>query len=179
MVTKDRARQDWFMSTQRRDGCSDLLTGNGRRSTRRSSRVAFGDDRAHRTEQANADPPRWIFPAHAFNTMVCPALLPVITAPSTLPQDHRNKQYVRSFCPSSPPLRQGAAHRPSFNCLIGYPLIFSPAVFARLHPTLPLVPAARPVSSATKTRRRGPECGGRCRTERYDGKGNLHLQHAA
>jgi hypothetical protein len=37
-----------------------------------------------------------------------------------------------------------------------------PAAASRLHPALPHVPAALS-----------------CRTERYDGKGNLHLQHAA
>jgi hypothetical protein len=43
-----------------------------------------------------------------------------------------------------------------------YPPIFSPSGLTRLHLTLPQVPAAK-----------------NCRTERYDGKGNLHLQHAA
>ncbi len=42
------------------------------------------------------------------------------------------------------------------------PPIASPSGLPRLHLTLPLVPTAN-----------------RCRTERYDGKGNLHLQHAA
>ena len=51
--------------------------------------------------------------------------------------------------------------RPFFDRLIGNPPISS-AVFAPLPRTLPHVPAAF------------------CRrTERYDGKGNLYLQHAA
>ncbi len=64
----------------------------------------------------------------------------------------------------SPP--PGAGRRPvtatPATLASSFPLIPFPSGFARIHPTLPQVPA------------------GESRwTERYDGKGNLHLQHAA
>jgi hypothetical protein len=55
----------------------------------------------------------------------------------------------------------GATGRPA-NHGFSLPHIPSPSGFARLHPTLPRVPAGR-----------------RRWAERYDGKGNLYLQHAA
>ena len=149
-----------FMSTQRRDGRSAPTTEIGRRSTRHGSRLAHCKDLANRLGQANAVLPAWVFPASASGQMSAMA------APGTLQQDTRsdtrNRQPVRSFCPGSPPVRQAAAHRPFLDRLIGYLPIPSPAVFARVHPTLPHVPAAIG-----------------CRTERYDGKRNLYLQHAA
>ena len=151
------------MSTQRRDGRSAPTTETGRRNMRHGSRLALCKDlanRANRSKKANAVLPTWVFPAFASGQM---QYLPATAASSTLQQDTRcdirNQQPVRSFGPGSPPVRQAAAHRPLFN---GYPPIPSPAVFARVHPTLPHVPAA--FSS---------------RTERYDGKGNLYFKHAA
>jgi hypothetical protein len=79
--------------------------------------------------------------------------------------DRRNQQRVRlvdlyiRF--GSPPLRQAAARRPLLKSSSGFPPDPSLAVFARLHPALPRVPAAM-----------------RCRTERYDGKRDLYFQHA-
>jgi hypothetical protein len=64
----------------------------------------------------------------------------------------------------SPPFGAGpgdAAGRPA-NHGFSLPHIPSPSGLARLHPTLPWVPAGR-----------------RRWAERYDGKGNLYLQHAA
>ena len=64
----------------------------------------------------------------------------------------------------SPPFGAGpgeAAGRPA-NHGFSLPHIPSPSGLARLHPTLPRVPAGR-----------------RRWAERYDGKGNLYLQHAA
>jgi len=151
-----------FMSTQRRKGRSTPTTETGRRSTRHGSRLAlckYLANRANRLGQANAVLLTWDFPASASGLT---AYLPAQAAPSTLQQDTRNQQPVRSYCPGSPPVRQAAALRPYFDRLIGYPPIPSPAVFARVHPTLPHVPAAFS-----------------CRTERYDGKGNLYFKHAA
>ena len=80
--------------------------------------------------------------------------------------DRRNQQRVRlvdlyiRF--GSPPLRQAAAGRPLLKSSSDFPPDPSPAVLARLHPALPRVPAAM-----------------RRRTERYDGKRDLHFQHAA
>ena len=79
--------------------------------------------------------------------------------------DRRNQQRVRlvdlyiRF--GSPPLRQAAAGRPLLKSSSDFPPDPSPAVLARLHPALPQAPAAM-----------------RCRTERYDGKRDLHFQHA-
>jgi len=152
-----------FMSTQRRDGRSAPTTETGRRSMRHGSRLAYCKDlqnRANRSGHANAD--TWDFPASA---SALRAYLPAIVASSTLQQDTRcdicKQQPVRSFCPGSPPVRQAAALETFFDRLIGYPPT-PPAVFALFHPTLPHVPAAFG-----------------CRTERYDGKGNLYFQHAA
>ena len=95
-------------------------------------------------------------------------------ATNSLLSDYRTKQLVRfvrivqqdirSSSVSSPPLRAGdranfgtpATQRSSLSHL---PF---PSGFARLHPTSPQFPA-----------------GSRRRAERYDGKGNLHFQHAA
>jgi hypothetical protein len=167
-----------FMST-RETGCrSAPTTETGLVSTRHGSRVATGDDRANRSEQADALPPSWIFPAYASYELAGPASPQATAARITLRQDDRSQQQSRYDCPGSPPLGLPAAHSPAVDCLTGSPVNPLPAVFARLHRTLPHVPAVRHVSPATKTCRRGPQCGG-FRTERYDGKGNLHFKHAA
>jgi hypothetical protein len=154
------------MSTQRRDGRWAPTTETGRRSMRHGSRHARCQDlqnRANRSGQANAALLKSDFPAYASGRVICLAAhLPTIAAPSTLQQDTRNQQPVRSLCPGLPPMRRAAALETFFDRLIGYPPIPSPAVFARVHPTLPHVPAAFG-----------------CRTERYDGKGNLYFKHAA
>jgi hypothetical protein len=62
----------------------------------------------------------------------------------------------------SPPSLRAAARRALLKSSSGYPPDPSPAVFARIHPALPRVPSAL-----------------RCRTERYDGKRDLHFQYAA
>jgi hypothetical protein len=151
------------MSTQRRDGRSAPTTETGRMSMWHGSRLAFCKDlanRANRLGQANAVSLTWDFLASASGQT---ANLPHVATSSTLQQDSRsdtrNQQTVRSFCPDSPPVRQAAALIPFFNADPPTP---SPAVFARVHPTLPHVPAAFG-----------------CRTERYDGKGNLYFKHAA
>jgi hypothetical protein len=151
-----------IMSTQRRDGRWAPTTEIGRRSLRYRSRLAQGRDLANRSKQANAVLPTWSFSApNAFDRMVFPAAhLPAMAARNPLQQDTRNKQHVRPLCPGSPPLGRAAGFGPLR--LIGYPPIPSPAVFARLHPTLPDVLAASG-----------------SRTERYDGKGNLYFKHAA
>jgi len=154
------------MSTQRRDGRSAPTTETGRRSTRHGSRLAHCEhlaNRANRLGQANAVLPTWVFPAFAAGQT---AYLSAIAVQSILQQDirsdTRNLQPVRSLCAGSPPVKQPAPQRTFFDRLLGYPPIPSPAIFARVHPTLPHVPAAFG-----------------CRTERYDGKGNLYFQHAA
>ena len=148
-----------IMSTQRRDGRSAPTTDIGCRSTRHGSRLAQGTDlanRANRLGLANTVSPTWNIPANASGD------ISAMATPSTLRQDTRNQQSVRFLCSGSPPIWQAAAHGPFFDRLIGYPPIPFPAVFARVHRTLPHVPVAIG-----------------CRTERYDGKGNLYIQHAA
>ena len=151
------------MSTQRRYGRRAPTTEFDRRSLRHDSRLAHCKvHRANRSELANAVPPTWSLPAANASGQM--EHLPVIAARNTLRQDTRNQQHVRSFCPGSPPLGRAAGFSPFqlIGYLLGYPAIPSPAIFARLHPTLPDVPAA--LGS---------------RTERYDGKGNLYFKHAA
>jgi hypothetical protein len=187
-----------FMSTQRRDGRWAPTTETGRRSMRHGSRLAQSMDYANRSKQANAAPRTWVSPASASGRTVRPAHLPAMAARSTLQQDIRNQQRARFLCPGSPPVRQAAALRPFI--YIGYPPIPSPAVLARAHSTLPYVPAAferfqnlrallRVVDGGVSLRKTplgttDPGYGNSgiavgCRTERYDGKGNLYLQHTA
>ena len=152
------------MSTQRRDRRSTPTTESGRRSLRHGSRLAHCKVLANRATlfgQANAVLPAWSFPSYASGQM---AHSPAIAARNTLQQDTRNQQHVRSHCPGSPPLWRTAGSGPLrlIGYLLGHLAIPSPAFFARLHPTLPDVPAASG-----------------SRTERYDGEGNLHFKHAA
>jgi hypothetical protein len=84
-------------------------------------------------------------------------------ATNFLQSDHLFAQLVRlveqDIRRGSPP--PGDATRP-VSPRSSLPLTPSPSVLKRLHPTLPQLPA------------------GKCRwTERYDGKRDLHLQHAA
>jgi hypothetical protein len=154
------------MSTQRRDIRSAPTTETGRLSMRYGSRLALCKDLANganRLGQANAVLPTWVLPAFA---SVQTANVPATAARSTLQEDARSdtrkQQPVWSFCPGSPPVRQATALEAFCDRLIGYPPLPFPAIFARVHLTLPHVPAA--IS---------------CRTERYDGKGNLYFKHAA
>ena len=74
-------------------------------------------------------------------------------------------QFVfRELRHSSPPFRAGLGEETGTPANHGssLPHILPPSSLARLHPPLPRVPAGR-----------------RRWAERYDGKGNMHLQHAA
>ncbi|MGB0066294.1 MAG: hypothetical protein WBP85_17780 [Terracidiphilus sp.] len=140
------------MSTERRDSRSALSTGTGRFGLRLGSPIAFGDCCGIGSMLADVV---WKFLAYALDLIA-------MAAWDSLGEDRRHQRYVRSFHVGSPPFGQAAAPETSFDCPIGHPPIYSPAVFARLHRTLPLVPAASG-----------------CRMERYDGKGNLYFKHAA
>ena len=88
-------------------------------------------------------------------------------ATNSLQSDHRTLSsfgLFRRLRHGSPPSGPVAAAQLPHQQLLrsSFSPIPSPSGFARLHPTLPHVPAAKG-----------------CRTERYDGKGNLYLQHAA
>ena len=84
-----------------------------------------------------------------------------------LQSDHRNTQLARLapfsfFRASAPPGAGSRARKPSRLCFQGHPHRPSLSCLARLHPSLPRVPTALG-----------------CRTERYDGKRDMYLQHAA
>jgi len=113
----------------------------------------------------------------ALLTRYCHALASVVTAPPVIPawlatkslqSDHRINQLLRlvlrniphSLSPPGAGSRVAAATAASFRS--SFPHIPTPSGLAHLHPSLPRVPAA--IS---------------CRTERYDGKRDLYLQHAA
>jgi hypothetical protein len=90
---------------------------------------------------------------------------PVSTATNSLSSDDHNQQPVRLVFTNirigSPPSGRLSRLRPPRGHFAGYPPIHSSADRAS-HSTLPRVPAAIG-----------------CRTERYDGKGNLYFKHAA
>jgi len=102
--------------------------------------------------------------AHAKVGTVPPGF-PAWLATNSLQSDHRTstvvKQIVRSSSPPSGAARRAASARPAIrrSSVLHIP---SPSGFVRIHPTLPQFPAGR-----------------RRWTERYDGKGNLHLLNAA
>ena len=141
------------MSTQRRE---DHL-----RLAHCKERVGSSGDRFPGSPARN-------FPAIAAGRTAPPAIsiLPALAATNSLPSDHRKQQPVRlvffDVRMGSPPLGKASTLRPKLERPPGYPPIPFFADRARFYPTLPRVPAALS-----------------CRTERYDGKRNLHFQHAA
>jgi hypothetical protein len=151
MVPMDRARQDWFMSTQRRE---DHL------------RLALCKDRVGSLGiEFPGSQPREVLALAAGRT-VPPDANPAMAATNSLSSDYRNQQLVRLVLfgvrPGSPPSRQAAGRKQLPPFPFGYPPIHSYADRARSHPTLPRITAAMS-----------------CRKERYDGKRDLHFQHAA
>jgi hypothetical protein len=86
-------------------------------------------------------------------------------ATNSLQLEYRIGQLVRQgYRRGSPPSGAGSRSATATPAILAssLPLIPFPSGFARIHPSLPQVPA-----------------GDSRWTERYDGKGNLHLQHAA
>jgi len=100
-------------------------------------------------------------PAIAAGQMA-PLETPAMAAMNSLSSDYRVKLHAGHFEPGLPPAGQAATLRPSRQYSFGNLPILPPANSARIHQTLPWV---RPAL--------------RCRTERYDGKGNLHFKHAS
>ena len=148
-----RARQDkGFMSTQRRE-----YPWQHRNCT----------DHATQTSQFWLVCVAWFARAIA-RVGTAPPSVPVRLATKSLPSGHRTTQLaVQAFCrtaPSSPP--SGAAGRATLGRTAtrrsSLPLTPTPSVLEPLHLSLPHFPA-----------------GERRWTERYDGKRDLHLQHAA
>src|SRR5579875_1280667 len=96
--------------------------------------------------------------AGAAHAATAPPPRAALLATSSLQSDYRLSPL--EFCSGSPPGEGASAAQAILR--LSFPPIPSPSVRACFHPALPLIPAAR--SSWT---------------ERYDGKGNLYLQHAA
>ena len=140
------------MSTERRDSRSAPATATGRQSVRIGSRPAHCSDRAFPSEPPDI---HWIFPVSASERERPRARTAQL-------DDYLHQQAGQRLCHGSPPFGPAAGHRSLFDRSIGNPLRTLSAVFAPIHPSLPQDPAAM-----------------RRRTERYDGKGNMYLQHAA
>ena len=152
-----------FMSTQRRDDRCTPMAETGRWEQQSGSRFANCKDRAGTYGDRFSASPARDLPAIAAGQTAPPAMLPVFEATNSLRLDDRNQQQlIRLFSIGSPPTGQAAAPRPFFERSSGDLPLPSPVLRACSHPTLPPVPVALS-----------------CRTERYDGKGNLYLQHAA
>ena len=147
------------MSTQRRDDRTTSATETSCWGFRSHSRHASCKDRVG----SLAPRSRNLLAMAAGRT--APLVTPAMSATNSLPSDDRNQQPVRLLQRGSPPHRQAAAPGPPRLHRFGYPPIPSPALFAHIHPALPCVRLVRR--------------GGRCRTERYDGKRNLYFQHTA
>jgi hypothetical protein len=171
------------MSTQRREDRAAPTTKIRWQGRRSDMRLASCADRAGSSENEFPTSLARSFPANAARRTappVTPALdpdpqpahqgcvagPPGMAATNSLRSDHPNQQHAwpvqLDIRFGSPPLWQPAARRPLRQLPSGAPPIPFPAVSARLHPTLPRVPAARS-----------------CWTERYDGKRDLHFKHAA
>ena len=159
-VAMDRAWQDWIMSTQRREGrlapAAKIEVKIGCWAARLGSRLLRRRKRRSISEISLSGFPARVLPADAEKRTAPPAN-PDWAATNSLRLNCRYQQPV-CHCFGSPHLADCAvrpAARPSF-------VFHSPAVVSRFHRTLPWAPAA--------------VC---CRTERYDGKRDLHFQHAA
>jgi hypothetical protein len=171
------------MSTQRRANRATPATTSCRREPRHRRRTTGCKERAESVElfssafsaqfdRAHASgrtAPAGIFPS-TFHSIEKEMSLGILehSATNSLQTDYRNTQLVRLVPVNnrhgSPPAGAGilaaAVTLKSFGS--SFPHIPSTSGHARLHPSLPRVPAALS-----------------CRTERYDGKRNLYFQHAA
>ena len=167
MVPMDRAWQDWMMSTQRREGRlappAKIEVEIGCWAARLGSWLLRRRERRSISGFGLSGCPARNLPADTEKRTAPPAnpapVTPVSPATNSLRLNRRYQQPVLN-CFGSPPLADRAvrpAARPSF-------VFHSPAVVSRFHRTVPWAPAVRQ--------------GGR-RTERYDGKRDLHFQHAA
>ena len=150
------------MSTQRREDRCTRMAGTGLWERWSDSRLERHIDRAGISGDISASPARKLAGIAAGQTAPS-ATLPMHEATNSLRRDLRNRQQLdRLFSAGSPPTGPAVVSRPFVERCSGDPPFRSHFLAARLHRTLPRVPAA--VS---------------CRTERYDGKGNLYFKHAA
>jgi len=149
------------MSTQRREGRGTPTTGIGQWGLWHGSRVARCMDRTTGREWKLQAQPARNLPANTARR-TAPLEVTAWLATNSLRTDQCTQQPTGFICVGSPP----TIGMQPMSVFIAHPKSFSidppPAVIARIHSTLPHVAAAR----------RSP-------TERYDGKRNLHFQHAA
>jgi hypothetical protein len=161
----DRDRQDWNMSTQRREVRSSLAMKIFRIAARLGLRLFRGKGRAGRSEANFCCLPAQNL-ASDIVSRKAPPEGPECAATDSLQMDHTDQQPVRLVLQDirrgSPSLAQAVARIQLGYRSPGSPPIHFPVVSSRLHRALPCAPAA--------------QC---CRTERYDGKRDLYFQHAA
>ena len=161
----DRAGRIWMMSTQRREARTTLAAKICRLGMRLGSWLRKRRDGVEGSENDSPRPSTQNFPAVAASRTVPPEIPDRVTT-NSLRSDQRNQQLAR-LAPldirlGSPPLGRALSQRSSGRCSPDSTPIHFPAVSSRFHRALPWAPAALS-----------------CRTERYDGKRNLHFQHAA
>jgi hypothetical protein len=161
MVPMVRGRQDWIMSTQRRETRFTLAMMIIRLETRffaapvtLASHATCRSESRLRSQLANSRNRAGDFGNES-------PFFPPREATESLRSKTHNQQHVCVLL-GSPPSGQVTSRRPLRQRSPGCLPIHPPAVCSRFHPTLPWAPA------------------GLCRrTERYDGKRDLHIQHAA
>ncbi len=161
----DRDRQDWNMSTQRREVRSSLAMKIGRIAARLGLRLFRSEGRASGSEASFCCLPAHNLASDAVSR-TAPPEGPEWVATNSLQMDHTDQQPVRLVLqdtrPGSTPLAQAVARIPLSHRSPGSPPVHLPVVSSRFHRALPCAPAAQ------------------CRrTERYDGKRDLYFQHAA
>jgi hypothetical protein len=136
----DRARQDWKMSTQRREARTGLATTICRMLLRLGSRLFRGEGRSSKPEASFRCSAARSFAQDAENQTVPPAT-PEWAATNSLQMDHTDQQPVRlvlqDIRPGSPSLAQAVARIPLGYRSPGSPPIHFPVVSSRFHRALP------------------------------------------
>ena len=146
------------MSTQRRGVRFTLATKISRLVARLGFRLLNSKRRASGSRARFFSAPAQNL-AGGGEDRTAPPEVPARAATKSLPEDHGNEGPAR-LCPGSPPVGEATARQP-ISQRSRTPVHF-PAENSRFHRSLPWVPAAA-----------------WHRTERYDGKRDLHFQHAA
>src|SRR5580658_2044922 len=161
----DRARQDWMMSTQRRNGRATLAMKIRRMVAWLGSRPFRVGIRASKLEVKFPCLPAQSLTRNA-ERRKAPPERPVNAATNSLQTDlsslHALKHVGVSLRLGSPPSEWCAECTSLCRSSLDLSAILFPAVISRFHRAIPWAPAAK-----------------RRRTERYDGKRDLYFQHAA
>jgi hypothetical protein len=165
MVQMDRTGRTWMMSTQRRETRVTLAMKIRRMVARLGSIVLGGQNRL---SELNADsspslPVRRL--AQDVERQTAPPETPDRAATNSLQRNDSNQQAARLAVVClrlDSPLEWSGPFGQQFRSFPDLSVIHFPAMNSRIRRTLPWAPAAE-----------------RRRTERYDGKRDLHFQHAA